>query len=334
MNVRIFQNKYVLQPKLVWVALLFFSCIKLATAQVGLVQDPSVLLWLDKMTEAKANLNYTASFILSKPGADPQPYLWRHGVNQDGVEMEQLDQLNGPGREVVRVGDKVSYFESHRPPYSLASGYIIGPMPNGLLTDPKSLLDSYDFVIIGKSRISGKVAQQIRMISKDKSRFGYNLWLDQQTGLPLKINVVDLNGQKVEQIQVTALDVSEQPDPYFTRLETATMPAVIQLPPAQDVAPKWKIDFVPIGMQQIKHTIRELPDNGGPLEYLMLSDGLVDISVYMQRATASAAESDIVARFGSDIYYSRKQGAVLVTVIGKIPANTANSIATSVSLVH
>ncbi len=331
---RNFLNKYFLQPNYLWAAFLFFSCVKLASAQVGLIQDPNVLMWLDKMADAKANLNYTASYVLSKPGADPQPYLWRHGVNQDGIEMEQLDQLNGPGREVVRVGEKVSYFESHRTPYSLASGYIIGPMPNVLLTDPKSLLSSYDFVIIGKSRISGKAAQQIRMISKDKSRFGYNLWLDQQTGLPLKINVVDLNGQKVEQIQVTALSVTEQPDPYFAKLETATMPAVIELAPVEDTEQHWQVEFIPVGMQQIKHTVRQLPDNSGLLEYLMLSDGLVDISVYMQQATASSAESDIVARFGSDIYYSRKQGAVLVTVIGKIPASTANSIATSVTQVQ
>ncbi|GAC15124.1 sigma-E factor negative regulatory protein RseB [Aliiglaciecola lipolytica E3] len=286
------------------------------------------------MAEAKSNLNYTASFVLSKQGTDPQPYRWRHAVTEDGIEMEQLDQLNGPGREVIRVGDKVSYFESHRPPYSLASGYIIGPLPNRLLTEPRSLLSAYDFVIIGKSRISGKAAQQIRMISKDKSRFGYNLWLDQQTGLPLKINVVDLTGQNVEQIQVTALEVTEHPDPYFTRLETAAMPAVIQLPTQEEVKQKWQIEFIPVGMEQVKHTVRQLPDNGGPLEYLMLSDGLVDISVYMHRATDPSAASDIVARFGSDIYYSSRQGTVLVTVIGKIPANTANAIASSISVVQ
>ncbi|WP_460312451.1 MucB/RseB C-terminal domain-containing protein [Aliiglaciecola aliphaticivorans] len=331
---RIFLNKYSLQLNNLWAAILFFSCVKLASAQVGLIQDPNVLMWLDKMADAKANLNYTVSYVLTKPGADPQPYLWRHGVNEEGIEMEQLDQLNGPGREVVRMGEKVSYFESHRAPYSLASGYIIGPMPNVLLTKPKSLLSSYDFVIIGKSRISGKVAQQIRMISKDKSRYGYNLWLDQQTGLPLKINVMDLNGQKVEQIQVTALNVTEQPDPYFAKLQSATMPAVIQLVPTKDAEKLWQVDYIPVGMKQVKHSVRQLPDNAGSLEYLMLSDGLVDISIYMQQATASSAESDIVARFGSDIYFSRKQGAVLVTVIGKIPANTANSIATSVTRVQ
>jgi len=77
--------------------------------------------WLAKMSDAVKSLNYTISFVLLKPGVDSQPYLWRHGVDVDGIEMEQLNLLNGPGREVVRIGSKVSYFEPNVPPYSLQS---------------------------------------------------------------------------------------------------------------------------------------------------------------------------------------------------------------------
>ena len=65
----------------------------------------SAQAWLAKMSDAVKTLNYSISFILLKPGVDSQPYLWRHGVNQDGLEMEQLNLLNGPGREVVRIGN-------------------------------------------------------------------------------------------------------------------------------------------------------------------------------------------------------------------------------------
>ncbi|WJG11260.1 MucB/RseB C-terminal domain-containing protein [Aliiglaciecola sp. LCG003] len=288
--------------------------------------------WLNKMSDSQKSLNYKVSFIQTKSGSDPQPYVWRHAVSQDGIEMEQLDHLNGPGREVIRIGNKVSYFESHRPAYSLASGYILGPLPHHLLAAPISLMGIYDFVVVGKSRISGRAAQQIRMLSKDKSRFGYNLWLDQTTALPLKISMIDFDGQKIEQIQVTELEVTEQPDEYFTRIQDVPLPDIIQLPKPAEVAQNWKINFIPVGMKQVKHSIRQLPDNGGPLEYMMLSDGLVDVSIYLQRA--AVAKNDILANFGADIYYSSIQGQVLVTVIGKIPANTANAIASSVSLVR
>ncbi|WP_260681625.1 MucB/RseB C-terminal domain-containing protein [Aliiglaciecola sp. M165] len=332
---RIFQIKFNKKAQLKYAVLCFFLLLSFySSAQIGLVQDPNAQKWLTKMAEAKRSLNYEASFIISKPGSDPQPYLWRHGVSEDGIEMEHLDQQNGPGREVVRIGNNVSYFESHRPAYTLASGYILGPLPHVLLNEPMSLLDAYEFVVVGKGRISGRAAQQIRMVSKDKSRFGYNLWLDHKTGLPLKINMMDIKGQKIEQIQITTLDVTDTPSAFFERIDTNALPEVVQLPDSKENKQNWQLGFVPVGMEQVKHSVRQLPENGGPLEYIMISDGLVDVSVYLQRATATASESDIVARFGSDIYYSRVQGSVLVTVIGKIPASTANALASSITLVQ
>lgn len=287
--------------------------------------------WLTKMASAKRNLNFQVSFVLMKPGIEAQPFVWRHGISAEGVELEQLDELNGPGREVIRIGDKVSYFEPDRPPYSLASGYINGPLPNVLLADPMSLTDAYEFALVGRSRVSGRVAQQIRVASKDKNRFKFNLWLDQNTGLPLKINMVDLEGQTIEQIQVTDLNVTAEPDAYLTKMENTILPDTILLPPKAEIEQRWKLDFLPTGMKQIKHDVRRLTADGGLVEYVMLSDGLIDVSVYLQQALSDASQNEILGRIGSEIYLTRQQGNVLVTVIGKLPAKTANSIASSLS---
>ena len=291
----------------------------------------SAKVWLTKMASAKRNLNYQISFVLMKPGIEAQPYIWRHGISDQGIELEQLDELNGPGQEVIRVGNKVSYFEPNRPPYSLASGYINGPLPNVLLADPLSLDDAYEFALVGRSRVSGRIAQQIRIVSKDKSRFKFNLWLDQHTGLPLKINMMDLEGQTIEQIQVTDLTVTENPDAYLIKMQSASLPETVLLPPLAEIEQRWKLDFLPVGMKQIKHDVRRLPADGGLVEYVMLSDGLVDVSVYLQQALSEASQNEILGRVGSEIYLTRQQGNILVTVIGKLPAKTANAIASSLS---
>ena len=305
----------------------------LAQAQINLNEDGNASAWLSKMAEAKRSLNYQISFVLLKPGIDAQPYLWRHAVNADGVEMEQLDLLNGPGREVIRVGNVVSYFEPNVPPYSLATGHINGPLPSLLFDDPMSLQQAYEFVLVGRSRISGRAAQQIRIVSRDKSRFGLNLWLDQDTGLVLKLNMVDANGQAIEQIQVTELKVTDKPDAFFESLQIARLPEVVQVMAGPESKQTWQLDFLPVGMKQVKRDIHRLPLGGGLVEYMMLSDGLIDVSVYLQNISASTAEGDILLRHESNIYLTRTQGPVLVTVIGKLPAQTANAIASSVSLV-
>lgn len=290
--------------------------------------------WLAKMASAMSSLNYQISFVMLKPGIDSQPYLWRHGINSEGVEMEQLNLLNGPGREVLRVGEQVSYFEPNVPPFSLRSKVINGPLPNAFFHDPLSLRDSYDFVLVGRSRVSGRASQQIRIVSRDKSRFGFNLWLDQQTGLLLKLNIVDLNGKLLEQMQVTELQVTEALHPYLERIELAKLPPIVTLQQAAESEKKWRIDFLPVGMKTVKWDVHRLPLEGGLVEYVMLSDGLVDVSVYLQNATSNNTDSDLLLRHESTTFLTRRSGPVQVTVIGKLPPQTANAIASSVKLVN
>ena len=66
----------------------------------------------------------------------------------------------------------------------------------------------------------------------------------------------------------------------------------------------------------------------------MLSDGLVDISVYLQNATSQNSNNDVLLRHESNTFLTRQQGQLLVTVIGKLPPQTADAIATSIKLVN
>lgn len=290
--------------------------------------------WLNKMSGAMKTLNYEVSFVLLKPGVDSQPYMWRHGVNDSGVEMEQLNLLNGPGREVVRIGDKVSYFEPNVPPYSLRAPSINGPFPGDFFQHPEKLKDSYDFVLVGRSRISGRAAQQIRVVSKDKSRFGLSIWLDQDTGLMLKMNMIDLEGKLLEQIQVTGIKVTEDPDLFFARIEKAMLPEVLSMKPTVQLVPKWQVVDLPLGMRQVKLDVHRLSLTGETVEYVMLTDGLVDVSIYLQEVGLNAAIQDGTLRHESDTLLTRRQGNLSVTVVGKLPVKTANIIANSIRSVN
>ena len=304
------------------------------TREIPEYPSDSAEAWLSKMATAIKNLNYNISFVLLKPGVDSQPYLWRHGVGPDGIEMEQLDLLNGPGRTVLRIGDKVSYFEPDFPPYSLRSSTINGPFPSEFFQYPQMLRDSYDFVMVGRSRVSGRPAQHIRVVSKDKSRFGLNVWLDQETGLLLKMNMVDLKGEFLEQIQVTAIDVTEEADPFFAKIEQAMLPDVLNMRPNTSLKPKWRINYLPVGMRQVKLDVHRLPLTGETVEYIMLSDGLVDVSIYIQDVSLQSPSQNVLLRHESDTLLTRRQGTVDVTVVGKLPPQTANSIVTSIKLAN
>lgn len=317
----------------------FYSSISSVAAQEQSVADidaytsDSAEVWLSKMSHAVTSLNYSISFVLLKPGVDSQPYLWRHAKDENGIEMEQLNLLNGPGKEVLRIGDKVSYFEPNVPPFSLISSSINGPFPSQFFQYPEKLYSGYDFVMVGKSRVSGRAAQQIRVISKDKSRFGLNVWLDQETGLLLKLNMFNLKNQLLEQIQVTGLKVTAEPDPFFAKIEMAMLPDVVNIEQNKLVSSPWKIMYLPQGMQIVKRELRRLSITAEMVEYVMLSDGLVDVSVYLQDVINGKPMENLIGKSHSDTFFTRQQGPLNITIIGKLPAATATAIANSIQRV-
>jgi sigma-E factor negative regulatory protein RseB len=293
-------------------------------ASIDSYPSDSAQAWLAKMSNAVKTLNYTISFVFLKPGMDSEPYLWRHGVNDNGLQMEQLNLLNGPGREVVRIGNKVSYFEPNVPPYSLQSSIINGPFPSEFLQHPEKLMLAYEFIMVGRSRIAGRAAQQIRIISKDKSRFGLNVWLDQDTGLLLKMNIYGQEAQLLEQIQVTGLQVTKEPDPFFAKIEPEMLPEVVSFSPSTPLNSPWSMEYIPKGMSIVKRDLRRLSGSGEVVEYIMLSDGLVDVSVYLQDRVTNKPQDNLVGTVQSDTLLN----------IGKLPAETANAIAKSIQRIN
>jgi sigma-E factor negative regulatory protein RseB len=286
--------------------------------------------WLMQLSEVVKTQNFEVAFVQSRAGRETIPFLWRHGVLEDGTSMEQLNLQNGPGREQIRVNGIVSVFEPDVSPYSLRSEFINGPIPSELLHHPDRLKSGYEFVSVGRARVAGRSAQQIRIVSRDNSRFSYQLWLDEDSGMVLKLNMLDLQGGLLEQIQVTSLKITDAPDDYFARINQASLPKPMALTQKQSRQPNWEVKYLPNGMEEVRGDTRRLALTGQVVEYKMYSDGLVDVSVYVQPAK-DALGGDLVLRNDLSTFLTLTDGNTQVTVVGEIPLQTANAIATSLS---
>ncbi|MET1219732.1 MAG: MucB/RseB C-terminal domain-containing protein, partial [Glaciecola sp.] len=85
------------------------------------------------------------------------------------------------------------------------------------------------------------------------------------------------------------------------------------------------ISQLPIGMLEQKRQVHRLAITGELVEYMLLSDGLVDVSIYLQKA-GSVAQDDVLLRNQAETLLSRVRDGLQLTVIGKIPAPTANKL--------
>jgi sigma-E factor negative regulatory protein RseB len=286
--------------------------------------------WLNRLSQSLKQLNFSTSFVVVKNN-QAEPYHWLHGVSQDKLELEIIARLNGPRRDVLRKGGVVSYIEPEKEVYSIAATSLTSPIPSIFSHNISDLEGSYRFISVGRSRVLGRVAQLIRIVAKDNHRFGYWLWLDQQSGLLLKTAVITRQGQMLEQIQFTHLDITNDISENLVQLQETQLPAVIELTVDDKVATLfWQINWLPKGFKAVKSNRRRIHQNKKPVEFMLFSDGLVDISVYVNPSADKQRPAEY-ASDGATLVFNRIINGLEVSVVGKIPLATAKKIADSIA---
>ncbi|WP_076420336.1 MucB/RseB C-terminal domain-containing protein [Colwellia sp. UCD-KL20] len=287
--------------------------------------------WLNALSQSLKTRNFSTSFVVIKNN-HAEPYHWFHGVDDTGKELEILSLLNGPRRDVLRKDGVVSYIEPELPPYSVETYQVSGPIPSIFSGDISSLEKSYNFISLGKSRVLGRPAQIIRIVSKDKNRFGYRLWLDQESNMLLKMSVITREGIVLEQVQFTHLEFSKDLPEPLKQLQVTDLPHVVDVPKGIiDGDLQWKVNWLPSGFENIRSNYHRLSITKQATEFMLFSDGLVDVSIYINKSPVNQREPEFVMNGATGVYSQVVKG-VEVSVVGKIPSMTAQAIADSVSL--
>ena len=157
--------------------------------------------WLERMTEALATKNYVGLLTHSTPSQSESMRIV-HRV-EDGASLERLVSLDGSGREIIRTRHEVhAYLPDRRvvlvEPRS-DDGSLLKALPS-----PGARLDAfYDLDVRKGNKLLGRDVQVVDIKSRDRYRYGYRLWLDEKTAMPLRSLVSDGNGRPVEQIPFT-----------------------------------------------------------------------------------------------------------------------------------
>jgi len=313
--------------KLLSTSLLLLSISFSAVAE----ENKSAKAWLERLSSSLRTLNFSTSFVVIKNN-QAQPYHWFHGIDENGAELEIISSLNGPRRDILRIGDVVSYIEPESPPYSVSSKQVSGPIPAILSGDIEQLESGYDFISVGRSRILGRPAQLIRIEAKNSYRYAYWLWLDQKSGMLLKLSIVTKKGQQLEQIQFTHLDVTNQLSETLLKLPSTELPVIIDIPQEyQQQKLQWQVNWLPKGFKQVNSNRHKISLTKQPVEFMSFSDGLVDISIYVNGTKEQQRAADYVMD-GATLVLNQVNKGIEVSVVGKIPSQTAKAIADSITI--
>ncbi|MBW4051265.1 MAG: hypothetical protein HIU85_07365 [Proteobacteria bacterium] len=314
------------------------SWLVLAIAIAGVANADEPAKWLERMDHALSTLNYDGT-LAHWQGGKVEMLRIVHRV-QDGTVSERLVSLDGSGREFIRVGSKLTCYlpDKHvvlveRTPAKVS---LLGEFP----AFNKQTSRFYDLKEVARMRFDGRNTHLITVMPRDQYRYGYRLWIDDSTAMPLKTQLCDGHGKVIEQIVFARLKVRRHiPDSAFRPgISTAGFRWLRNdsVPVKETVAQSgmvWSAGHLPPGFHMAARAAQTMPGAPGPVDHLVFTDGLASVSVFVQthaeqpRGQAPKVEA---ARVGSSYAFSTVVDGHKVTAFGEAPAATVRFIANSV----
>ena len=306
--------------------------------------------WLEKMNSALATRNYDGTFMhLSDGHVETMRIL--HRVRAGRV-TERLLSLDGSGREFVRNNDELTCYLPDKNQILVEPRQSRGPFLGTLPEFGNGVDQYYQLEPLPDGRVLGRAVHGVAVSPRDQFRFGYRLWLDEKTGMPLKTQLCDSSGRVIEQIQFAHL---EMPDSIPDSALVPSMPLAgmtIVRHGARDESPasaaSFRVTDLPPGFHLTMAGARVLGGSGDPVMHMVYSDGLATVSVFVEpafeapatRASVSDAAAPVpvevmhesLARVGSGFAFSTVVQGHQVTAVGEVPSQTVEFIAHSVRL--
>ncbi len=296
--------------------------------------------WLALMNRAFVERNYDGVFSYFD-GADLSTLRVVHSI-VDGEQRERLVHLNGARREIVRRGDDVAcVLQPGDEMLALEASIPSGPFARAFTRSFEEVSRSYELSLQGTDRIADRHAVILHLVPREHDRYGYRLWLDRDTGLLLRSELVDMKGTKLEIFQFAQIAVDEPIDADLLDADGGHGAVISHLTLSKESATRhggrmpWHAAWVPNGFEMAAWDIRRTPSTLKPVNTLMYSDGLAAFSVFIEDMPKAGAAT-FVSRNGATVAVTHlargpADEPYLVTVVGELPVETAQRVARSVS---
>jgi sigma-E factor negative regulatory protein RseB len=292
--------------------------------------------WLRRMNEALAGRNYDGSFF-HMAGGKVESLRIIHRVS-GGKVTERLVSLDGSGREFIRTGGELAcYLPDQRMVLverRMREGALLGKLP---AFDDSN--DSYYEVGGGhRARLMGRPVRVVVVTPRDEYRYGYRLWIDEKTAMPLKTQLCDGRGNVIEQILFASLTLPRAiPDAAFSPAISGEgfrwVRRESRFTDPSDSSPlAWRAIRLPPGFRLRSRGQQVIPGAPGETAHVVYSDGVAAVSVFVgpRAGQGAAPPAQGAVRMGSSATYSTVVDGHPVTVVGEVPEQTVQFIASQV----
>ncbi|WP_227368418.1 MucB/RseB C-terminal domain-containing protein [Halomonas sp. M20] len=217
----------------------------------------SPLDWLERSMMASQCYMFRAQAIrISAAGV--RTLALAHEIH-DGVVREVTRYLDGPAVIYERYGRLGR------------NGILMQRSTNSSPAFALRGIDRHYRLTLGdEERVAGRLSMRLDIEPRDELRYGHRLWLDSATGLPLKQNLVDAEGNILETFQMTEL------------IEPRLYSQVVPLEPLQDMpSGPWQPGWIPAGYAAVP-LLPTVGVSGKVMSHRLYTDGLSSFSLFVQ----------------------------------------------------
>lgn len=317
--------------------LAFFVTGLLAVANAAADQQAvSALTLLNKMGEAIKSSNYYGTLVYMHDG-HVESLKVVHKMDKEG-EFQRIVHLTGVAREVIRKGDVVTCYMPDSQSVFVGERRFENHLLARLSKNFQEFANQYNFEMDGAGRVAGREAAIVAIRPKDNFRYGYRFWIDNDSYLLLKSDLVDATGSVLEQLMF--VDISVGTEIPADMLKPAVDGKSFTWHRGNDQAANvaavnqagWQIKNLPNGFSIKDRSRQKMPNSEDLVDYLFVSDGLATISVYIEKFDVDTKGYVGPSRMGAVSIFGSLMDEYHVTVVGEAPQDTIKMIAESISL--
>lgn len=311
---------------------LFFLLLYLPFGVV--LAEDELLKSLNQMQDALQNLNYYGTLVFMQ-GGDVQSMSLAHQATEDGG-VERIVNLNGYAREVIRKNDIVTCYlpDSKTVTVSTRRSGKGGWLSKLVANDFAAMQALYLFQMDGEDRVAGYPTRRVLIQPHDAFRYGYRLWLDRDSGLLLKSDLLSESAEILEQAMFAEVSIVDEVPPAMLQPSTRSDDFVWyeesneteEISPAEQT---WRVAEMPVGFKVVSQMRHLLPDSSQLAEHLLITDGLASVSIYIEALDGEPAPFDGPFKRGAVNVYSTALDGHQIVVVGEVPAATVEIMARS-----
>ena len=292
--------------------------------------EHSAEVWLSRMIMAARHQSYRGDFVYSN-GLALESMRIVHTIHGHD-ELQRVYTLNGTPREVLRHGDRLEVRQADGQRSHFIQPSHSAPFPMLSAREIADLEPHYDLKLLDSNRVADRMCQEVALIPRDDLRYGHRLWLDQETGLLLRAQLLGTTGDVLEELLFTEIHMEEADttwSPTDQQERASIKPqAHVNVPVYQQT---WRLDSPPPGFKRVAYLRNRAADSDTAAEQLILSDGVATVSVYIGPDTGAHGKVEGLSRMGATHTYAlRTAQGQHVMVVGEVPAETAEWIASAV----